>query len=316
MSYRKYAGVVLTLGSIVLLSACGGGSGGDAGKVADTSQPASAVEVASDASPASSAEAADSASTALPASASAPSEASSPETVGEALPSLSSPQAGSTALTGVNAEGIWTTLSITDHNVALIDSAGNFSALHAMASMVLSQVYGTISSTAQTWTLTSGWHLNSASFAYPTTSGGGAYTAHNSFTGSYVANGATNNISWTYDVANALSVTQESVAGTWAQDTASFTIDNAGAFTGHLSNCDVSGTLLMTDPGTNHNMYTMTMSAAPGTSCKMPAGMTYTGNAAILFVSIKGSNGYQRTILYNVKNLDGLRFVYGQVIKQ
>ncbi|WP_250453168.1 hypothetical protein [Caballeronia sp. ATUFL_M2_KS44] len=185
-----------------------------------------------------------------------------------------------------------------------------------MASIVNSELYGVISSTPQTWTLTSGWAFSQFAFAYPTTSGSGTYSAQKTFAGSYVSNGTTTNLSWNYDAANALAVTQESVAGTWSQSSTSMTIASDGSFTGTLSRCNVSGTMLLAAPGTNHNMYTVTMSAAPGTSCSMPAGMTFTGNAAILFVPINGSNGYQRTILYNVKNLDDLRVAYGQLTKQ
>ncbi|SAL38467.1 hypothetical protein AWB74_01533 [Caballeronia arvi] len=313
MSFRNIAALTLTLSSVLLLSACGGGGG--SGNTDGTSQSAGAPSAASSADAPASAAAPESASTALPTSASAPSEASSPAMVGEALPSLSSPQPGSTALTGTNAEGIWTTSSITSHAVALIDSTGNVSSLNAMASFVTDQLYGVISPTPQAWTLTSGWSFSNF-FAYPTTSGSGAYASQKTFTGSYVANGATKDISWNYDAANALSVTQQSVAGTWSQSSTSLTIDNDGSFTGKLSNCNVSGTMLLAAPGTNHNMYAVTMSAAPGTSCQMPAGMTYTGNAAIVFLPINGSNGYKRTILYNVKNLDSLRIAYGQLTKQ
>lgn len=125
---QNFAALTLTLSSALLLSACGGGGG--SGSTDDTSQSASALSAAS------SAAAPESASTALPTSASAPSAASSPAMVGEALPSLSGPQTGSTALTGTNAEGIWTTSSIASHSVALIDSIGNISSLNAMASIV------------------------------------------------------------------------------------------------------------------------------------------------------------------------------------
>jgi hypothetical protein len=313
MSYGKYAVASLTLSTILLLTACGGGGGSSSGSgnVDDNSQPASAPSAAS------SADAPTSASTALPTSASAPAEASSPAMVGEALPSLLNPQPGSTALTGTNAEGIWTSSSsIADHSVALIDPVGNISSLNAVGSFVTSELYGVISSTPQAWTLTSGWSFTNLMFANPTTSGSGAYSPQNTFIGSYVADGKTTNISWTYDAANALSVTQQSVAGTWSQSTTSLTIADDGSFTGKLSGCNVSGTMLLAAPETNHNMYAVTMSAAAGTSCPMPAGMTYTGNAAILFLPVARSNGYLRTILYNVKNLDGLRIAYGQLSKQ
>jgi hypothetical protein len=304
MISQKKALLPLMLSSIVLLAACGGGGGSDSG-----SQTSSATQ------PAPTGASAASVSTALPTSASAPSSASSPAMTGEALPSLTSPQAGSTALTGTNAEGIWTSPPGLYHDLALIDSNSNISSLSVLGTSVMDEFYGVISATPQAWTLTSGWDV-SAFLVYPTTAGSGTYVPQKTFTGSYVANGNTTNISWNYDAANALSVTQESVAGTWSQPGTSMTIGNDGSLTGTLSGCNVSGTILLTDAGTNHNMYTTTISAAAGTSCAMPAGMVYTGNAAITFVPITGSNGYQRTILYSVKASDNLHIAYGQLPKQ
>lgn len=312
MSFRKHAILPLTFSSIFLLAACGGGGSDSSDSASQTSSAATPAPAASAPTGASST----STSTALPTTASAPSAASSPTTVGEALPDLTSPQPGSTALTGTNAEGIWTTDSTVTHSVAFIDSNNNISSLDAAGSFVTDEFYGVISATPQAWTLTSGWAFTVASIVYPTTSGSGTYVAQKTFTGSYVANGKTTNISWNYDPANALGVTQQSVAGTWSQSGTSMTIANDGSLTGTLSGCNVSGTMLLTAAGTNHNLYTATISAAPGTSCSMPAGTVYAGNAAILFMPITGSNGYQRTILYNLKASDNVHSAYGQLTKQ
>ena len=309
MSFGKCAVISLTFSSVVLLSACGGGGSGGAD---ENRQPASAPAAAAPASAASSTVP----STDLPTSASAPAAASSPATVGEALPSLANPQAGSTAQTGTNAEGIWTTNSLTNRTIALVDPDGNISSLNAIGSIVTSALYGVISYSPQAWTLTSGLSFNNMLFAYPTNSGSGTYSPRNTFSGSYVANGATTEFSSNYDAANALSVTQQSVAGTWTQSSTSLTIADDGSFTGKLSGCDVSGKMLLATPGSNRNMYAVTMSVAPATYCSVPAGTTYTGNAAILFVPITGSNGYRRTVLYNVHNLNELRYAYGQLTKQ
>jgi hypothetical protein len=303
MTFQKRALLALMLGSIFLLTACGGGGSNNDSQTSSASKPAPTGASAT------------SVSTALPTSASAPSSASSPAMAGEALPSLTSPQPESTASTGINAEGIWTSSSGVNHDLALVDSNSNISSLSVLGTAVLGEFYGVISVTPQTWTLTSGWDFSTV-FVYPTTSGSGAYVPQKTFTGSYVANGNATNIAWNYDAANALSVTQESVAGTWSQPGTSMTIGDDGSLTGTLSGCNVSGTVLLTDAGTSHNMYTATISAAAGTSCAMPAGMVYTGNAAITFVPITGSNGYQRTILYSLKASDNLHVAYGQLPKQ
>nr|WP_176704808.1 hypothetical protein [Burkholderia sp. M701] len=305
MNFQKKALLPLMLSTLFLLAACGGGGGGS-----DSNSQTSSTS-----KPAPSGASATSVSTALPSSASAPSSASSPVMAGEALPSLANPQPGSTASTGANAEGIWASFSGIDHDLALVDSNSNISSLTAVGTVVMDKFYGVISATPQAWTLTSGWDFSTV-FVNPTTSGSGTYAPQKTFTGSYVVSGGTTNIAWTYDAANALSVTQESVAGTWSQPGTSMTIGNDGSLTGTLSGCNVSGTMLLTDAGTNHNMYTATISAAAGSTCTMPAGMAYTGNAAITFVPITGSNGYQRTILYSLKAADNLHVAYGQLPKQ
>jgi hypothetical protein len=212
--------------------------------------------------------------------------------------------------------GIWSTTSGADHTLALIDPRNNVSALSAAFSLVTDDLFGVLTTTASSWTLTSGQDFTLLSFLYPTTSGSGTYVTGKTFTGSYVANGQTSQLAWTYDAANALSVTQQSVAGTWSQPQNILTIGSDGSFTGSLGSCNVSGTLLLATPASNQNLYTLTISAAPGTACAMPAGLSYSGSAAIVFVPVTGSNGYLRSIIYSVKASDKEHIAYGQLEKQ
>ncbi|MDN7423974.1 hypothetical protein QZL92_24535, partial [Burkholderia dolosa] len=122
------------------------------------------------------------------------------------------------------------------------------------------------------------------------------------------------NFTWTYNAENALSVTQDSVTGAWATTNASFTIASGGSVTGTLSGCNMTGTLLLATP--NCNMYDMTLTASASSDCKLPAGVPLAGSAAIMFVPIRGSNGFQRSILYVLRAADYSFVAYGQVIKQ
>jgi hypothetical protein len=300
--------ILVSLLTSIALAGCGGGGGGS-GSNAGAAAPASSAS-----SPAAAASPASSTATSLPAAAPAP--ASTATVVGEALPSLTSPQAGSTAATGSGPIGVWTSTSGIYHTIAFVDPENNVSALTAASSFVDDTFFGTLTTTASSWSLTSGLDFTDLSFVYPTTSGSGSYATGKTFSGSYVANHNTTNLSWNFDAANALSVTQQSVTGTWSQGAASIVIAADGSFTGTFSSCNVSGTVLLATPGSNQNVYTMTVSAAAGTSCAMPAGMSYSGSAAIVFLPVTGSNGYLRTIVYSVKASDNSHIAYGQIEKQ
>ena len=314
-------GILASVISAIILAGCGGGGGGSSGNgngnaATDTATPASGASSPAAASSSTGSSTSLPTAASSPTSASAPASASSPAVTGEALPSLASPQAGSTAATGSGPEGIWTSASGIYQTIAFIDPSNNVSSLTAASSFVVDEFYGVVSPTATSWTLTSGLDFTTSSIVYPTTSGSGTYVPKQSFTGSYTANNNTTNIGWTYNAANALSVNQQSVAGTWSQTGTSMTITSDGSLTGSLSGCNVSGSMLLATAGSNQNLYTLTMSAAAGTSCAMPAGLVYTGTAAILFLPITGSNGYQRTIAYSAKASDNVHIAYGQLAKQ
>ncbi|MGF6548035.1 hypothetical protein [Paraburkholderia youngii] len=296
MNYK--ATLTLSLLASLVLAACGGGGGGDSSASSSASSPSAASTPAASS----------------PAAASAPAAASSPAVSGEQLPSLSSPQTGSTAAAGNGVEGIWTTQFGADKTSAFIDPQGNISYLDTVSGFALSQFFGVIAATGPNWTLTSGVAFSGGIYNL-TTSGSGTFAANQTFAGSYVNNGTTVNLSWNYDAANALAVTQPSVAGTWAQTNSSVTIANDGTLSGTLSNCPVSGTLLLATPSSSKNLFTLSVTGTSA-SCTLASGATYTGNAAIEFLPITGSSLYTRSILFIIKAANNSVVAYGQLKKQ
>jgi hypothetical protein len=340
MNMKTNITLTLSLLASLTLAACGGGGsgGGDASATpssssasspsvasapASASTPAAASVPAAASAPASesvpaaaSAPVSESvpATASAPAAASAPASPSTPAVNGEPLPVLASPQAGSTAAVGNGVEGIWTTQSGISLTTAFIDPQGNVSALNSIGSFGMSELFGVIAATSPNWTLTSGWTMIN-SFYYATTAGSGSFAQNAAFSGSYVENGNTVNLSWSFDVANALAVTQSSVTGTWAEATSSLTIANDGTLTGTLSGCPVTGTLLLTTPSSNKNLYTLSVTGT-STTCTLKSSLTYSGNAAIKFLPISGSSLYGRSILYIIKSSTGATVAYGQLSPQ
>ncbi|CAB3724712.1 hypothetical protein [Paraburkholderia phenoliruptrix] len=287
MKMKQKLPLIMSLLGSFALAACGGGGGGSSSTTQAAAPAASAP--------------------------SAPSPASTPTVTGEALPSLASPQAGSTAATGNGFEGIWTDTT-SSRVTAMIDPANNISYLSGLFSFVTSTFFGAATTAAPNWTLTSGFEVMS-NLRYTATAGSGTYAANQTLTGSYVANGSTVNLSLKYDPANALAVSQSSVTGTWAQNSTTLTVDDAGGVTGNILGCAVSGTLTLTTPGSSKNLYTLTMTGTTST-CTLASGVTYTGNAAITFLPVTGSTTlYQRSIIYLIKATDNSVIAYGQLTK-
>lgn len=293
------AGVI----SMFVVAGCGGGGdgGGTPANSGGAANAASAPVVAS-----------------TPVAASAPVASSQPVTVGEALPSLTTPQTGSTAATATTPIGIWTasgTLGYT--TIALVDPHNNLTTMNTLGSFVMSDDFTNLTVNGATWSLNSGINFNvRTGFTTRIDSGSGAYSAKQTLSGTMSQGGTASNFTWTYNAANALSVTQDSVVGTWATTNASFTIGSAGTVSGTLSGCNMSGTLTLATPGSNQNMYDMTLTASASTGCQVPAGVPLSGSAAIMFVPIRGTNGFQRSILYVLRVADYSFVAYGQVIKQ
>ncbi|MGF6242970.1 hypothetical protein P3T42_004730 [Paraburkholderia sp. GAS38] len=289
---KNKATLTLSLLASLVLAACGGGGGSNASPTAATSASS-------------------------PSTASAPaanSPASTPTVTGEQLPSLSSPQAGSTAATGNGVEGIWSVTSSVNKTTAFVDPQNNLSYLSVLGTTVMQEFFGVITPGSSAWTLTSGglFNLNIYTAA---TSGSGTFTGNQAFNGSYVEGSNTVNIGWTYDPANALAVTQATVVGTWAETNSSITISSSGAVSGTLSNCPVSGTMLLATAGSNQNLYTLNVTTGTNTSCQTP-NVTLSGSAAIVFLPIQSSSLYQRTILYSLHTSSNSAVAYGQVSPQ
>jgi hypothetical protein len=190
----------------------------------------------------------------------------------------------------------------------------NLSYLSTLGTSVMSEFFGVITPGSSSWTLTSGGLFNLITYT-ATTSGSGSFTGNQSFSGSYVEGGNTVNIAWTYDPANALAVSQATVAGTWAETNSSITISSSGAVSGTLSNCPVSGTMLLATAGSSQNLYTLNLTTGTNASCQTQ-NVTFTGNAAIVFLPIASSSLYKRTILYAIHTASNTAFAYGQVSPQ
>lgn len=189
--------------------------------------------------------------------------------------------------------------------------------MNTLGSFVMSDDFTTLTVNGTTWSVNSGINFNvRTGFTTRIDSGSGSYSAKQSLSGTMSQGGTASNFTWTYNAANALSVTQDSVVGTWATTNASFTIGSGGTVSGTLSGCNMSGTLTLATPGSNQNMYDMALTAEASTGCKVPAGVPLSGSAAIMFVPISGTNGFKRSILYVLRAADYSFVAYGQVIKQ
>ncbi|KVL65875.1 hypothetical protein WJ50_01045 [Burkholderia ubonensis] len=295
---------MLVAGAISMFVVAGCGGGGDGSSNANTGGTAAAASAPVVAS--------------TPVAASAPVASSQPVTVGEALPSLTTPQPGSTAATATTPTGIWTasgTLGYT--TIALVDPRNNLTTMNTLGSFVMSDDFTNLTVNGTTWSLNSGINFNARTgFTTRIDSGSGAYSAKQTLSGTMSQGGTASNFTWTYNAENALSVTQDSVVGTWATTNASFTIGTGGTVSGALSGCNMSGTLTLATPGSNQNMYDMTLTASASTGCRVPAGVPLSGSAAIMFVPIRGTNGFQRSILYVLRAADYSFVAYGQVVKQ
>lgn len=284
-----------------VVAGCGGGDGSSNANTGGTAAAASAPVVAS-----------------TPVAASAPVASSQPVTVGEALPSLTTPQPGSTAATATTPTGIWTASGPLGYTtIALVDPRNNLTTMNTLGSFVMSDDFTNLTVNGTTWSLNSGINFNARTgFTTRIDSGSGAYSAKQTLSGTMSQGGTASNFTWTYNAENALSVTQDSVVGTWATTNASFTIGTGGTVSGTLSGCNMSGTLTLATPGSNQNMYDMTLTASASTGCRVPAGVPLSGSAAIMFVPIRGTNGFQRSILYVLRAADYSFVAYGQVVKQ
>jgi hypothetical protein len=303
------AAALLALG----LSACGGGGGGDGGgstaPAAEAAPPASA--------PASIAETP--ATTPVTAPTTAPvTDPYAPVAGSEPAPSASAPQPGSTADVGNGSEGVYESM----FGYTYVSGAGDIA-----RQMVVGTIWGSVSITGTNWLFnpeTRQYFIG----ASPVT-GSGTFSSRLSMDGSYAVSGGSTT-PWgplAYSSANALAVAQGSVAGTWANtDTGgigmSITVDAAGVFTGRTSGsrigvCTVTGSVLLSQPGTAKNLYTLTLQAVNAAATGEPAcaldSVPYAGSSAIVFSPAGNfaSNGYFRSLSLLIRSANGATLSLG-----
>ncbi|MDE2420786.1 MAG: hypothetical protein KGO49_06335 [Gammaproteobacteria bacterium] len=230
------------------------------------------------------------------------------------------PESGSTkADSSTTFEGLYTTPT----GVALIDSANNIAYYD-----VNSSLFGSLQITGSAWT------LNSSSISYsnvlpsnrvsvPAT-GTGSFLLKQSFTAntqSFSTNPSP--LSLTYGPANGYAVTQSSVAGNWIVNTGinqyKFSINNMGVITGTYTNtsgdlCAITGTLLLADPNTNHNLFNVSLAASSlpssGATCNNDLS-TLSGLSAMRFfaATTNGANGIFSAISMIAHASDGARML-------
>ncbi|MDH6167245.1 hypothetical protein M2282_002394 [Variovorax boronicumulans] len=292
------AATVLAAG--VAVTGCGGGGGG--GGVGFPLPPV--------------APAAPAATAPAPAPPSAPSTPPNRDPVpgSEPLPSLSAPQAGSTAAVGNDSEGIYVSLL----DLALVGADGAIASKDHIGTL-----WGSIKVTGLDWSFNpdTAYYFIDAS---PVT-GSGTFTPKKTMKGTYVYGKREPSAfgPLTYATENALAVSQDSVVGKWANPDSNFgvglsiEVDATGAFTGktagvQVGNCSISGVLAQAQPGTSKNMYGFKLSAADASTdgkdaCKLKTDRPYLGPAAIVLVPAGtfDSNGYFRSIFFLVRTTNG-----------
>jgi hypothetical protein len=208
----------------------------------------------------------------------------------ENLPSLATPDAGSTVAAGNGVEGLYTG----GFDLAFIGSAGAY-----VHSDLLTFSSGSISFSGNSWDIVSGFNFNNVGGSAPL-SGSGTVVPFMKLSG--VENGRTVNLN--YAVENALAVSQDALQGRWVSTPNGFdiTVDSNGNFdgttTGAFGTCSVSGKMLLTSPLSHKNLYAVTLNASGGSGCWLDTTSAHTGFAAIGFyqVSSDPANGYKRQL--------------------
>jgi hypothetical protein len=146
--------------------------------------------------------------------------------------------------------------------------------------------------------------------------GAGALSPKSSMNGSYAtSDGPLSTFGpVTYSTANALAVSQGSVAGTWSGGNldagVSIAVDSTGTFTGTTSGaligtCSLAGTIVQSQPGTAKNMYRVVMNVldtamTDDDACTLGNNLAYTGPAAIVLTPagpLDSSNGFRNISL-------------------
>jgi len=174
------------------------------------------------------------------------------------------------------------------------------------------------------------WVFNPETKAYFITAdsvtGSGTFSPKISMDGTYSTAGSSSSGAFgplKYSADNALAVSQASVATTWSADgtigfgASQVSIDSKGVLTGNTSSdslgmCKLSGSVLLSQPGSAKNLYAFTLNAvnsATGSqkACALDTLSPYVGLGAITFRSagIWVSNGYFRNLSFLVKSGNG-----------
>ena len=284
----------------VAITGCGGGGGGGGGGgVAFPVPPVASVATAPE-----------------PARPGAPSTPPNRDPVpgSEPLPSLSAPQAGSTAALGNDSEGIYASLL----DLALVGADGAIASKDNIGTL-----WGSIKVAGLDWSFNpdTAYYFIDAS---PVT-GSGTFAAKKTMSGTY-AYGKREPSAFgplSYATENALAVSQDSVIGKWANPDSNFgvrlsiEVDAAGKFTGktagvQVGNCAISGSIAHAEPSTSKNMFGFKLSAVDDSvdgkdACKLKTDRPYLGPAAILLVPAGSfdSNGFFRSIFFLVRTTNG-----------
>lgn len=231
-------------------------------------------------------------------------------------PAPSAPEPGSTADVGNPWEGIYKASSVFGAGYVFITHDGQLSFYNA-TSVFSEWLVGSIAvSDDVNWNLVGVTY--EGTFGGGPVTGSGEFTPRTSLSGSYVLSSGTGskNLSADYSSANSLAVTPASLAGRWTSVTTNggmtFEFDQNGAVISgstsgtSLGTCALTATLEQSEPGTNKNMFSLTMTAqnvATGlaTPCKLGTTSAYNGLAAIVLerVGTQEADGYFRTLAFN-----------------
>jgi hypothetical protein len=232
----------------------------------------------------------------------------------EPEPSVSAPQAGSTAQAGSGWEGIYES------------SAWGYTFIVPGGKVLFSKgaadwTWGSIAVSGVNWSFNPDTYSLSGGTVLAVT-GSGTFTPKTSMQGSYSKDDGRTS-SWgplTYSTANALAVTLANLRGKWSvkNDSINSTLygmsvefDANGMFTGTTSGaqvgvCKLSGSVVQVEPGTSKNLFYLGMdavNAAAGAerACQLDTTSTYYGLAAIVLTPAGTyvGNGYFRTFTFH-----------------
>lgn len=243
------------------------------------------------------------------------------------------PQAGSTfSDLSTTTEGLYQNAQ---GDLAIVDGHNHFN--YADANGVL---FGLLQVSGQTWTLDG----SSVYYSYLPTSnnhvaiaatGNGTFITKQSFTAttqSFTPSPSPLNL--TYGPANGYAVSQSSIAGNWIMNLnniqITLSINSIGSMFGILTDidttntptishkCTLTGTLLLADPNTSHNLYNVAISGTAisnsGTACNMDVN-SFQGFGVLRYLGVtsNAANGSIPTLSIMTRTSDGARLIFNFV---